>query len=128
VRGGDGGDDRQTEADAVHRAGAIDDKAPERLSELFNARSVEPRTAIFDDQPCDLAADLIGDRDEATSRVVADRVLDQVIDHPGQQRRAPGYDDWRGRRAQLVRGVRDKPPLGLERRLEAAEKPVDRVR
>ena len=85
---GDRGDDRQPQAGAAVRAGAFGAGATEGPAELFDVVGVEPLAAVLDDELRARPLDRGADAQPALWLVVADGVLDHVLDHAGEQRRA----------------------------------------
>src|SRR5438445_10017133 len=82
VCGGDGLDDRESEADAVAVIGAVCTEALERLEEPLDVMGWNDRPAVSDgdDGPVGLGC---GSHLDAASRlVVADAVIDEVGDQP----------------------------------------------
>jgi hypothetical protein len=86
----DGRDDRQPEPGAAVRPGPVGGQPAERVPQPGHLGRVEDRAVGLHDQPRRRAA-ARGDPDPAAVAVVRDGVVDQVLDQPGQQRRAaPG--------------------------------------
>jgi hypothetical protein len=86
-------------------AGSLSADPPEGPGELFDLVGVEDWAAVLGDEQRACVVDQRGDANPAAWLVVADDVVDYVLDHPGEQRLATG--DPRVRAVLLLDGQSD---------------------
>src|ERR1019366_7571596 len=84
------GNDRQPHAGAVLRSGSLGANTLERLGEMADLSGVKDRTAVLNNEQRVFVLDGGPNANPAICLVVADAIVDHVLDHSGEQRLAAG--------------------------------------